>query len=282
MSDLKNKVILTAACTGAWPKKTDTPYVPITPREIADEVLACEKAGASIAHIHVRDDEGIASMDFKKFEETLGYIRAAGSNIVLNTTTSGGLGLTDDIRMKPFVELRPEMASFDCGTMNWLNSGVFENHPRFLEATALKMRECQVKPEIEIFDISWIYNAAYYLKKGILQGPQHFQFIMGAANGIPATIENLCILVRNIPQGQGHTWGALGIGQMHIPIMAAAMSMGGHVRVGMEDNIFMSKGVLAKSNVEFVERTHRLAKELGKEIATPDETREILGLVKQR
>jgi len=281
MSDLSNKVMLTVACTGAWPKKTDTPYVPLQPREIADEVIACAKAGASIAHIHVRDDEGNASMNFDKFKEAVGYIREAKCPIVLNLTTSGGLGLTDEIRMKPFVELRPEMASYDCGTMNWLHTGVFENHPRFLEATAAKMRECNVKPEIEIFDTSWVNNALYYIKKGVLQGPQHFQFVLGAAGGMTATIENLCYLLRMIPQGQGHTWSALGIGQQHLPLMAAAIALNGHVRVGMEDNIFMSKGVLAKSNVEFVERTKNLAHALGKEIATPDEARQILGVTKQ-
>nr|WP_320132031.1 3-keto-5-aminohexanoate cleavage protein [uncultured Holophaga sp.] len=280
MSDLSNKVILTVAHTGAWPKKTDTPYVPLTPKEIAADVLACEKAGASVSHIHVRDDNSNACMDFDKFKEAVDLIRAAGSNMVLNLTTSGGLGLTDEIRQKPFVELRPEMASYDCGTMNWQHSGIFENSPRFLESTAVKMRECNVKAEIEIFDISWIYNATYLLKKGFLQGPQHFQFVMGAANGIPATVENLCLLVRNLPQGQGHTWSAFGIGQMHLPIIAASIALGGHVRIGMEDNIFLSKGVLAESNVQFVERTKKIIEALGKEVATPDEARQILGIKK--
>lgn len=278
MADLSNKVILTVAHTGAWPKKTDTPYVPLTPKEIAEDVLACEKAGASVSHIHVRDDNSNATMDFNKFKEAVDLIRAAKSNMVLNLTTSGGLGLTDEIRQKPFVELRPEMASYDCGTMNWQHTGVFENSPRFLESTAAKMRECNVKAEIEIFDISWIYNATYLLKKEILQGPQHFQFVLGAANGIPATVENLCILVRNLPKG--HTWSAFGIGQMHLPIIAASIALGGHVRVGMEDNIFLSKGVLANSNVDFVLRTKKIIEALGKEVATPDEAREILGIKK--
>lgn len=276
MSELANKTILTVACTGAWPRKTDTPHVPLQPREIADEVIACAQAGASIAHIHVRDDSDNPTMSFDKFKETVGYIREAGCGIVLNLTTSGGLGLTDEIRQKPFVELKPEMASYDCGTMNWQHSGIFENSPRFLESTAQAMAAAGVKPEIEIFDTSWVNNALYYLKTGVLKGPQHFQFVLGAPNGMTATIENLCFLVRMIPAG--HTWAALGIGQGHLPIMAAAIAMGGHVRVGMEDNIFMSKGVLAKSNVDFVERTKRLARELGKEIATPAEARQILSI----
>ncbi len=276
MADLANKVILTVATTGAWPSKNDNPAVPLTPREIADEVYACWKAGATVAHIHVRDDEGKASMSFEKFKETLGYIRATDCDIVLNTTTSGGLGFDDDLRMKPFRELLPEMASYDCGTMNWLHSGVFENHPRFLEKLGPAMREVGVKPEIEIFDAGMVYNALYYLKKGVLTAPLHFQFVLGAAGGMAATVENLVFLKSLIPAGS--TWGAFGIGSGHLPILYATLALGGHIRVGMEDNVLYAKGVLAKSNVEFVERSKRIIKEFNKEVATPAEAREILGL----
>jgi len=275
MSDLKNKVILTVAPTGAWPQKSDTPYVPITPEEIAEDVYQSWKAGASVAHIHVRDDENKASMSYEKFEKTVKLIREK-CDIVLNLTTSGGLGLADEIRMKPFMELRPEMASFDCGSMNWLNTSVFENHPRFLEKLGPTMREYGVKPEIEIFDAGMVYNALYYLKKGILEAPLHFQFVLGAAGGMTATVENLVFLKNLIPEDS--TWGALGIGKGHLPILYAALAMGGNVRVGMEDNIFYAPKVLAKSNAEFVERTKRTATEIGKEIATPTETRKILNL----
>lgn len=272
---MENKVILTVAPTGAWPTKKDTPYIPLQPEEIADEVYKCWKAGASVAHIHVRDDEGKASMSFEKFEKTVKLIRER-CDIVLNLTTSGGLGLTDEIRMKPFVELKPELASYDCGSMNWLHTSVFENSPSFLEKLGKTMAENNVKPEIEVFDAGMVYNAIYYLKKGILKAPLHFQFVLGAAGGMAATVENLVFLKNLIPEGS--TWGALGIGKGHLPILYATLALGGHVRVGMEDNIFYSKGVLAKSNVEFVERTKRIVKEMGKEIATPDEARKILGL----
>ena len=272
---MDNKVILTVATTGAWPKKEDTPYVPLQPKEIADEVYECWKAGASVAHIHVRDDEDNASMSFEKFEETVKLIRDR-CDIVLNLTTSGGLGLTDEIRMKPFIELKPEMASYDCGSMNWLHSSVFENSPKFLEKLGLSMQENNVKPEIEIFDAGMVYNAIYYLKKGILKAPLHFQFVLGAAGGMAATVENLVYLKGLIPEGS--TWGALGIGRQHLPILYATLALGGHVRVGMEDNILYSKGQLAKSNVEFVERTKRIVTEIGRKIATPAETRQILNL----
>jgi 3-keto-5-aminohexanoate cleavage enzyme len=273
---LDNKVILTVATTGAWPTKADVPNIPLQPQEIAKEVYACWKAGASIAHIHVRDDENKASMSFDKFKETIDTLRAMECKIVLNTTTSGGLGIDDEIRMKPFTELKPELASYDCGTMNWAHSTIFENSPQFLEKLGKRMQEVGVKPEIEIFDAGMIYNALYYLKLGVLKAPLHFQFVLGVPGGMAATVENLVFLKGLIPAGS--TWSALGIGKGHLPIMYAALAMGGHIRVGMEDNIYYSKGVLAESNTQFVERSIRIIEEMGKEVATPDETRQILGL----
>lgn len=277
MSDLSSKVVLTVATTGAWPKKENTPYVPLQPAEIAEEVYACWEAGASMAHIHVRDDNDNASMDYGKFKETVSLIRSKKEcDIVLNLTTSGGIGLDDEVRMKPFVELRPEMASFDCGSMNWQHNTVFENSPAFLEKLGNTMQEAGVKPEIEIFDVGMIYNALYYLKKGVLKAPLHFQFVLGAAGGMPATVENLVYLKNLIPEGS--TWSALGIGKGHLPILYAALALGGNVRVGMEDNILLRKGELAKSNVEFIERTKKSIEAFGKEVATPDEARQILGV----
>ena len=276
MSDLSNKVILTVAPTGAWPSKEDTPYIALQPKEIADEVYACWKAGASIAHLHVRDDQGKSSMSFEKFTETVNLIRATDCDIVLNLTTSGQLGLADEDRMRHIIALKPELASYDCGSMNWLHTTVFENSPRFLEKLGTTMLENNIKPEIEIFDAGMVYNALHYLKKGFLKGPLHFQFVLGAPGGMDATIENLMFLRTLIPAGS--TWGALGIGKGHLPIMYTALALGGHARVGMEDNIYYAKGVLAKSNVEFVERTKRIAAEISKQIATPSEARAILGL----
>lgn len=276
MDNLDNKVILTVAPTGAWPSKDNTPYIPLQPKEIADEVYACWQAGASIAHIHVRDDEDKSSMDFDKFTETVEHIRATDCDIVINLTTSGQLGLEDEDRMKHIIALKPELASYDCGSMNWAHSTVFENSPRFLEKLGKVMQENNIKPEIEIFDAGMVYNALYYLKKGILKAPLHFQFVLGAPGGMTATVENLMFLKTLIPEDS--TWGALGIGRGHLPVMYTTLALGGHVRVGMEDNIYYSKGVLAKSNVEFVERTKRIAAEIDKEIATPDEARTILSI----
>lgn len=275
---MSDKVILTVAPTGAIPTKRDTPYLPTTPEEIADEVYACYQAGASIAHIHVRDEEGKSSMSFEQFEKTVTLIRER-CDIVLNLTTSGDITSDDMDRMKPFIELLPELASYDCGSMNWLHQGVFLNTPPFLEKLGHKMQEVNVKPEIEIFDAGMVYNALYYLKKGVITGTPHFQFVLGAPGGIGATVENLVYLKSIIPEDA--TWGAFGIGKNHLPILYATLALGGHVRVGMEDNIYYSRGVLAKSNAEFVERTKRIITELGKEVATPEETMEMLQLTRK-
>ncbi|MEI6801780.1 MAG: 3-keto-5-aminohexanoate cleavage protein [Burkholderiales bacterium] len=277
--DASNKVILTVACTGAWPQKSDTPYIPLTPQEEADEIVRCADAGASIAHIHVRDDAFKASMDFDKFAQTVRLVRAR-SDIVLNLTTSGGLGLSDEVRMRPFQELRPEMASFDAGTMNWAHTTIFENSPTFLEKLAVSMAECQVTPEFEIFDAGMIYNVLYYMKKGLITHRPHFQFVLGAPGGMTAEVTNMLFLLNVCKDNLGNnfTWSALGIGKGHLPIIYAALALGGNVRVGMEDNIFYRKGQLAQSNVEFVERVKRTAAEIDKTVATPDETRAILGL----
>jgi len=275
---IDNKVIITVAPTGAWPSKQDNPNIPLQPKEIAEEVYACWMAGAAVAHIHVRDDNNKSSMNFDKFVETVEYIRATDCDIILNLTTSGQLGLKDEERMKHLIALKPEMASYDCGSMNWMHNSVFENSPRFLEKLGLVMQENNIKPEIEIFDAGMVYNALYYLKKGVLKAPLHFQFVLGAPGGMAATVENLVFLKSLIPEGS--TWGALGIGKGHLPIMFTTLALGGHVRVGMEDNIYYARGVLAKSNVEFVERARRLILEADKDIATPDEARIILGLTK--
>lgn len=171
------------------------------------------------------------------------------------------------------------MASYDCGSMNWLNTALFINSPDFLEMCGKLFTECHVKPEIEAFDPGMIANAAYYLKKGILKAPLHFQFCMGCANGIPGSVKNLLFMKETMEQlCPGSTWSCFGVGHSALEVMYAAIALGGHIRVGMEDNVMYSKGVLAESNAQFVERAARLIKEYGNDVATPDEAREILGL----
>ncbi len=277
---LKNKTIITIAPTGAWPKKENNPAVPMTPEEIAEDVYACWKAGAAVAHLHMRDDEGNGTMDKEKFKKTVELIRAhKDCDIVLNLTTSGDLHATDETRQAHLREIKPEMASYDCGSINWLNSGLFLNTPAFLEELGATMQEYNVKPEIEAFDPGMIANAAYYVKKGVLKTPLHFQFCMGCANGIPGSVKNLVFMKETMDQlCPGSTWSCFGVGHSAMEIMYAAIAMGGHIRVGMEDNVMFAKGQLAESNVQFVERAKNAIELFGRQAATPDEARQILGL----
>ena len=282
---LKNKVIITAAVTGAWPKKENNPNVPMTPQEIADDVYACWKAGAAVAHLHMRDDEGNGTMDTAKFEETVNLIHTKypDCDIVLNLTTSGDIHADDEIRVAHVKKLKPEMASYDCGSMNWLNSGLFLNTPKFLTDCGLLFQELGVKPEIEAFDPGMIGNAAYYIKKGVLKTPVHFQFCMGCANGIAGSMKNLIFMKETADElvGKGnYTWACFGVGHSAMEMLYGAVALGGNIRVGMEDNVMYAKGQLAESNVQFIERAVRVIKEYGKEVATPDEARQILGLAK--
>ncbi len=268
------KTIITVATTGAWPKKEQNPNIPLTPQEIADDVYKCYLAGAAIAHIHMRDDAGNGTMDTKKFEETVKLIREK-CNIVINCTTSGDIYATDETRQAHLKTVKPEMASYDCGSMNWMHNALFINHPKFLEELGLTMQEYNVKPEIEIFDAGMIYNSFYYLKKGVLKGTQHYQFALGAAGGSAATVENLVYLKSLLPPDS--TWSAFGIGKGHVPIMLTAIAMGGHIRVGLEDNLYLKPGVLA-TNEQLVTRAANIVREAGNEVATPNDAREILGL----
>jgi uncharacterized protein (DUF849 family) len=273
------KTIISVATTGAWPTKKDNPNVPLTPKEIAQDVFACYEAGAAIAHLHMRDDNGAGTMDINKFRETVELIKARKDiPIVLNLTTSGAANASDEVRMAHIKELEPELASYDCGSMNWMNVAVFLNTPPFLEQLGNVMQEHNIKPEIEIFDAGMVYNALYYLKKGVLKAPLHFQFVLGAAGGMTATIENLVFLKSLIPPDC--TWAALGIGKGHVPIMMATLAMGGHLRVGMEDNVMYGPKQLAESNAQLVKRAAEFIRLAGNEVATPAEAKQILSITR--
>jgi len=273
---LDDKVIITCALLGGETNRSQTPYVPITPQEITDEAVAAYEAGAAVVHIHVRDDAGKNSMDFARFKYVVENVRKR-CNIVINLT-SACFATSIAERIRPFAELTPELASLDAGTMNWAYKTVFDNTPEFLNAASQKMLETGVKPEIEVFDAGMIDNANYLIKQGFIKQPPYFQFVLGAAGGAPATVKSLVYLVESLPPGA--KWSAFGIGRNSLNILYAALALGGNIRVGMEDGIYLKKGVLAKSNAQFVERAVRIVKEFNKEPATPDEAREILGLRK--
>ena len=278
-----NKLIITCALCGAGTKKTMTPYVPVTPEEIADEVVAVAKAGAAVAHIHVRDEEGNNTMVTEKWVEVIDLTRKkmaeAGVDIVLNLTTSGGK-FPEDMRQAHLPILLPEMCSYDPATMNWANSYVFLNTPQFLESLGTLTQELDIKPECEVFDGGTLGNINYYVKKGFLKTPVHYQFVLGASGGMPGNMDALNYLLPKLPEGA--TWSITGIGHSHMACMLLGLANGcDGLRVGLEDNIYLSKGVLA-TNVQLVERAIKLAKDAGREIATAEDARQILGLTKHK
>ncbi|RID85431.1 3-keto-5-aminohexanoate cleavage protein [Peribacillus asahii] len=270
------KLIITVATTGAQTTREHTPYVPLTPKEIADSVIESWKAGAAIAHIHVRDKDGNNTVDLNVYKEVIDRVRDK-CDIILNLTTAGGLEMSDEDRLR-VCELNPEMATFDAGTMNF-GTDVFHNTPRFLENLATEMKKREIKPEIEIFDIGMIHNALRIAQKGLLENPFHFQFVLGVHGGMPATPKNLMYLIDSIPEGS--TWSAIGASKDQLTINTMSILLGGHVRVGMEDSVYYRKGELAKTNAQFVERIVQLSHTLGREIATPNEARDILQLSKK-
>ncbi|MPM54717.1 3-keto-5-aminohexanoate cleavage enzyme [bioreactor metagenome] len=271
----QEKVIISCALTGAWPTKKDTPAIPITPEEIAVSAYEAYQAGASIVHVHVRDDDGKAVMDPPKFIKVYDLIRER-CDVLINLTTSGDLVSSDEVRMQHVLEIKPPFASFDCGSFNWGDSGLFLNSPQFLMKLAEVMRDNNVKPEIEVMDSNMLYNAVRYMDKGLISKPPYFQFCLGVSGGTAATIENLMHLRSLLPEGA--IWSAFGIGSAHMPIMMASIALGGNVRVGLEDNIYYSKGRLAKSNVELVERASTVAEASQRGVATVDDARRILGI----
>ncbi|MEC5423371.1 3-keto-5-aminohexanoate cleavage protein [Virgibacillus sp. C22-A2] len=267
------KLIITVAPTGAVTTKENSPHLPTTPTEIAEEVYEAWKAGASIAHIHVRDDDGKPSMDYEKFSETVKLIKEK-CDIIINLTSSGGLNLKEEDRLK-VCELEPEFASLDAGSVNF-GPSVFVNSPDFLAKLSKYMLKYNVKPEIEVFETGMINNAMMLAKKQLINPPFHFQFVLGVPGGMPANPKNLLHLVESIPEGS--TWSSIGIGKYQLQMNTLAIAMGGHVRVGMEDNVYYKPHELATSNAQFVKRMVRISEEYGREVATPDEARKILGL----
>lgn len=273
------KTIISAALTGAVTPKSLTPHIPITPKEIADDAIRVWKEGAAIVHLHMRNDEGRGSLETARFKEAVDRIRD-NTDLVLNLSTSGGGNVSDEKRFEHVVTLLPEIASYDVGTFNWLPGGIFANSPDFLRKCGRALIECGVKPEIEVFDGGMINAAMYFLEKeeGILQAPLHFQFVLGVHGMAKAQPQVLTQLHSMLPAGS--TWSALGVGAGHLPILYTAVAMGGHVRVGLEDNVYYAKGQLA-TNSQLVARAARLIREFNNEPATPDEARAILGLKKR-
>lgn len=267
------KLIITAAMVGAEVTRADNPNLPITPREIADAAYDCFKKGASIIHLHVKDKDGNPSQDPAVFAECEKLIREK-TDLIVQYSTGGSVGTSLAERAAP-LKNNPEMATLTTGTVNF-GEEVFYNDWEVMETLAREMQIRGVKPEFEIFDAGMINNALQLAKAGFVNEPIHFDFVMGVPGGIPASVKNLLFLAESLPLRS--SWTVAAIGRFELPLSVMAMIMGGHVRVGFEDNIYYSKNVLAESNAQLVERVARIAKELGREVAAPSESRAILGM----
>ena len=269
------KLIITAAICGAEVTKEHNTNVPYTVEEIAIEAEKAYKAGASIIHLHVRKDDGTPTQDRERFKACIEAIKIICPDAIVQPSTGGAVGMSNAERLQP-VDLRPEMATLDCGTCNFGGDDVFTNTENTIREFGQKMIELSVKPEVEVFDKGMIDMAIRLQKKGFIKTPMHFNFVMGVNGGISASPRDLVFMAGSIPAGS--TFTVSGVGRSEFEMAAISIIMGGHVRVGFEDTVYISKGILATSNGELVVKVVRIAKELGREIASPAEARQILGL----
>lgn len=269
------KLIITIAPTGNVPTKELNPHSPLTTEEIVEDIKKCQKLGASIAHIHVRDENLKPTSDRSLFKQVIDRLDEEKIDIIKQLST-GARGGANTVEWRgQMLDLNVEMASLATGSSNFANS-VNANSPELIKYLAQKMYDNNIKPEIEAFDVAMIHNAVKFQKKGILKGPLHFNLVMNVPGSIPGTPKNLMFMVDSLLPGS--TWSVCGIGYSQVQIITMAILLGGHVRTGLEDVLKMSDGSLA-TNELLVKRVVRIAKELGREIATPDEARKILGLV---
>ena len=265
-------LIVTVAAVGAELTPDQTPHLPITPEQLGETAALCQAAGASMIHVHCRNDDGTNTSDVARFARALEAIRSR-SDLIVQFTTGGAIGMSPQERAGP-LSLRPEMATLTCGTVNF-GDDVFENSFPIMRAILAEMNARGIVPELEIFDAGHLSNAKRLAAEGLLQWPKHVDFVLGVPGGLDAEVPHLADLVRALPAGC--TWSVAAIGRAQLPMAAVAVAMGGHVRVGLEDNIYYSKGRLA-TNDELVARVARVAAELGRPVATPDEARVMLGL----
>jgi uncharacterized protein (DUF849 family) len=289
---LSQLVIISCAVTGSGDTTGASPYVPITPKQIADDALAAHAAGAAIVHLHVRDPAtGAPSRDIVLYREVVKRIRDAGTSVIINLTTgigarfapdeidpnhnaSNGMASPED-RMNHVLELKPDICSLDVATMNF-GKHAFINVQDHIERISKAVRAAGVKPELEVFDLGHMALANHLYNQGLFEDPPFFQFCLGVPWGAPASPESMFSMKSILPKGAN--WSAFGVGAKQFPMVALAVVNGGHVRVGLEDNLYMSKGVLATGNAQLVERAARIVREIGADVASPADTRKILGL----
>jgi len=285
---MSQKTVITCALTGSADTAGKSKAVPVTPKQIADAAIEARKAGAAVVHIHVRDPEtGKASMDLELYRETVGRIRDSGSDVLINLTTGpGGSFIPGDVepiafdkgsnmkspevRMQHIADLLPDICTLDVATLNF-GERAMVNVPKHLRAMADRAKELGVKPELEVFDSGHVLLAKQLIKEGHLESPALFQLCLGIPWGAPATPEGMAFMKSLLPEDA--IWSGFGISRTEFPMVAQAAMLGGHTRVGLEDNLYMARGELAKSNGQLVERAVQIIESIGGEVADPGEAR---------
>lgn len=298
---MKNNVIITAAITGGVHTPGMTPYLPITPEEIINDAVKANEAGAAVVHIHARNPEnGKPTSDINLLKEITSGIKKR-SDVIICITTGGSVEMSIEERIAVIPELKPELASCNAGSVNFVlepaarnlkpkfdwekpylegtKDLIFSNTFRGIEYYVNTMNEVNTRPEFEVYDVGMINNIAHFVKSGVIHRPIYIQFVMGILGGIPATIDNLAFMVKTAKEQLGEfNWSVAAAGRSQFPITSAALGMGGNVRVGLEDNIYLKPKVLAKSSAEQVTQIREIAERIGLKAASPDEARSILGL----
>jgi len=282
---MAKKTVITAALTGVLANRSQCPYIPYTPEEIGEEAFRATNAGASILHIHARKPDGLPAYDIETYRQIGEEVRKRVPNAIINYST-GAIGISREERIHHVVALKPEMAALNMGSMNYgiyspkakafYHDFVFENPYSDIQFYLEKMKEAGTIPEMEIFDNGHINNAMPFIDMGLAQKPYVMSFVMGVMGGIPATTQNLMHQIASVPQG-AH-WQVITIGRKQWAMAAVALSVDGNFRVGLEDNFYLPGGEMAKSNGELVEAAVNLTKMLGREPATIEETRAMLGI----
>jgi 3-keto-5-aminohexanoate cleavage enzyme len=271
---MAEKVIITAAVVGAEVTRAQNPAVPYTPAEIAAAAVAAGRAGAACVHLHARWPDGRPSQEAAHFREIIDRIRGAGSDVVVQCSTGGAVGMSVDERLGSLVD-GAEMGTLNLGTMNF-GDDVFENRRPDIVRIAGRLRERGLVPECEVYDAGMLETLRWLLEKGHLAAPYHVQLVLGVPGGMTASERNVSFLLESFPEPTH--WSIAGVGRFQLPMAELSLRLGGHVRVGLEDNLFVSKGVLAKGSDELVARAVELAGKAGREPATPAEARRILGV----
>lgn len=270
---MMDKLIITCAISGAEVTKENNPAVPYTVQEMVEEAYQAYLAGASIIHLHAREDNGKPTQNKDRYNEIYQAIKEKCKDIIIQVSTGGAVGMSREER-SDVLEIKPEMATLDCGTLNFGGDDIFVNTENDIIYFANRMHNLNVKYEMECFEKGHIDTTLRLLKKGLIKGHLHYSFVLGVNGGMTGEERDFLFLKDSIPFQA--TFSVAGIGKYEFPLAELAIKHGGHVRVGLEDNIYIEKGILAESNSELVRKVVEIAKKYGREIANPEETRQIL------